>query len=98
MVHVCFTSKHFTQTRETYRRSGLRRWKLTESESPCEVDVRFVAQFLLVKPPGRETRSMQGNTIVITSYNPHAPEKTVTKFVPIGADSIKKERRQSCDT
>ena len=83
MAHVRFTSKRYIKTKEVYRKSGKRKWKLVETESACEVDIRFVAQFLQDKLPGRETQTMDGDTIVITSYNPHAPEKIVTRFVPV---------------
>ena len=83
MAHVRFTSKRYIKTKEVYRKSGKRKWKLVESDAPCEVDIRFVAQFLQDKLPGRETQTMDGDTIAITSYNPHAPEKIVTKFTPI---------------
>ena len=83
MANIRFTSKQYTKTRQTYRKSGQRRWKLVATESPCEVDVKFIANFLLVKPPGRETQSMDGDTIVITTYILDEPEKIVTRFAPI---------------
>ena len=103
MVHIRFTSKRYTKTKEVYRKSGKRKWKLIESDAPCEVDIRFIAQFLQGKLPGQETQRMDGDTIAITSYNLHAHEKTVTKFIPIcnGTDSnynpLTNERTTLCD-
>ena len=101
MAHIRFTSKRYTKTKEVYRKSGKRKWKLVETESDCEVDIRFVAQFLQDKLPGRETQTMVGDTIAITSYNPHAPEKTVTRFVPVcnghQTTTPNPERTKLCD-
>jgi hypothetical protein len=84
MGDVNFTSEQFTRTRERYRKTSKRRWTLIATDSACIVDIRYIVQFLQEQCGGRETRSMRGDTIVITSYNALAPEKTVTKFIPVG--------------
>ena len=83
MANIHFTSKQYTRTRQTYRKSGQRRWKLVETESPSKVDAQFIANFLLAKLPGRETQTMDGDSIVITTYILDEPEKIVTRFAPI---------------
>jgi hypothetical protein len=84
MADLHFASEQFTKTWEQYRKTGKRRWTLVETNPTCIVDTRFIAKFLQNKVPGRETRTMHGDTIVITSYSPDASEKIVTKFIPAG--------------
>jgi hypothetical protein len=101
MAHVRFTSKRYIKTKEVYRKSGKRRWKLVESESPCEVDIRFVAQFLQSNLPERGMQTMNGDIIVVTTYNPNEPKKAVTKFTPTCNSSerghFNHERTKLCD-
>lgn len=83
MGSIIYHSNRFIRTEDCYRRIGRRKWTLVERHVPYMVDIRFVVRFLRDKPKGYETQVMDGNTIVVTTYNPYLPEKMITKFTPI---------------